>query len=131
MPNISIFRFKRSGLMQKACFLSTSNRPARATRFISVLCKLIMHESKNRTTLLEMPGFVFGADATAPLFFLNTVLCRPSSFKQEREMPLSVSAAWQYRSEQKRQYSPIHGVSLLSKKINSFVSPYRKQEPGR
>lgn len=25
----------------------------------------------------------------------------------------------------------IHGVSLLSEKINSFVSPYRRQEPGR
>ena len=25
----------------------------------------------------------------------------------------------------------ILGVSLLSEKINSFVSPYRRQEPGR
>lgn len=42
MPNISIFRLKRCGLKRKACFLSTSNSPARAARFISVLCKLIM-----------------------------------------------------------------------------------------
>lgn len=27
--------------------------------------------------------------------------------------------------------SPIHGVSLLSEKMNSFVSPYRQQVPGR
>ena len=46
-------------------------------------------------------------------------------------LPGSAAAQQQYRGEQKRQYSPIHGVSLLSEKINSFVSPYRRQEPGR
>lgn len=29
------------------------------------------------------------------------------------------------------EQTDIHGVSLLSEKINSFVSPYRRQEPGR
>ena len=69
VPNISIFRFKRSGLMRKACFLSTSNRPARATRFPDPLSVCFIQinyvKAKNRTTLLEMPGFVFGADAAA------------------------------------------------------------------
>ena len=40
VPNISIFRFKRSGLMRKACFLSTSNRPARAARFLLVFVQI-------------------------------------------------------------------------------------------
>jgi hypothetical protein len=68
-------------------------------------------KATNQATLLELPGFVFGADAAAPLFFLNTVLCRSSSLKQERDMPLSVSAAWQHRSEQKRKFFPNYGVS--------------------
>ena len=68
-------------------------------------------KATNRATLLELPGFVFGADAAAPLFFLNTVLCRSSSLKQEREMPLSVTAAWRHRSEQKRKFFPNYGVS--------------------
>ena len=46
-------------------------------------------------------------------------------------LPGSAAAQQQYRGEQKRQSSPIRGVSLLSEKINSFVSPYRRQEPGR
>ena len=46
-------------------------------------------------------------------------------------LPGGAAAQQQYRGEQKRQYSPIHGVSLLSEKINSFVSPYRRQEPDR
>ena len=46
-------------------------------------------------------------------------------------LPGSAAAQQQYRGEQKQQYSPIHGVSLLSEKINSFVSPYRRQEPDR
>lgn len=29
------------------------------------------------------------------------------------------------------EQTDIHGVSLLSEQINSFVSPYRRQEPGR
>jgi len=29
------------------------------------------------------------------------------------------------------EQTDIHGVSLRSEKINSFVSPYRRQEPGR
>ena len=44
-------------------------------------------------------------------------------------LPGSAAAQQQYRVEQKRQYSPIHGVFLLSEKINSFVSPYRRQAP--
>ena len=44
-------------------------------------------------------------------------------------LPGSAAAQQQYRGEQKQQYSPIHGVSLLSEKINSFVSPYRRQAP--
>jgi hypothetical protein len=73
VPNISIFRFKRSGLMRKACFLSTSNRPARAARFPDPLSVCFIQinyvKATNRATLLELPGFVFGADAAAPSCF--------------------------------------------------------------
>ena len=69
VPNISIFWFKRSGLMQKACFLSTSNRPARAARFpdpFSVCFVQINYvKATNRATLHELPGFVFATDTAA------------------------------------------------------------------
>lgn len=76
MPNISIFRLKRCGLKRKACFLSTSNSPGSGSPLYICFVQINYVKAKNRTTLLELPGFVFGADAAAPLFFLNTVLCR-------------------------------------------------------
>ena len=86
-------------------------QPAFWTRFISVLCKLIMHESNKPDNPSWAARFCFRGWCSSPLFFLNTVLCRSSCLKQEREMPLSVSAAWQHRSEQKRKFFPNYGVS--------------------
>ena len=129
VPNISIFRFKRCGLMQKACFLSTSNRPARAARFMSVLCKLIMHESKNRTTLLELPGFVFGADAAALCSSLiqSSAGPRPSSRNGRclcPSQPLGSTAV-------SRSGNSFRTMMFLTRQDNPRLIPCRRQEPGR
>ena len=41
------------------------------------------------------------------------------------------AAQQQRRSKQKGQYAPTHGVVLLSEEADPFVSPDRRQEPGR
>ena len=129
VPNISIFRFKRSGLMRKACFLSTANRPARAARFISVLCKLIMHESKNRATLLELPGFVFGADAAALCSSLIQSSAGPRPLSRNGRclcpsQPLGSTAV-------SRSGNSFRTMVFLTRQDNPRLTPCRKQEPDR
>lgn len=81
MPNISISRFKRSGLMRKACFLSTSNRPARATRFLLVFVQ-INYARKQKT------GQPF---VSCPVLFLG-LMQQPLAFGAEAAVSRCLSA---------------------------------------
>ena len=129
VPNISIFRFKRSGLMQKAWFLNTSNRPARAARFISVLCKLIMWKQQTGQPFLSCPVLFSG--------LMQQPLCSSLIQSSAGPRPLSRNGRCLCPSQPlggtavSRSGNSFRTMVFLTRQDNPRLTPYRKQEPGR
>lgn len=86
-------------------------------------------KATNRATLLELPGFVFGADAAALCSSLiqSSAGPRPSSRNGGclcPSQPLGGTAV-------SRSGNSFRTMVFLTRQDNPRLTPYRKQEPGR
>ena len=86
-------------------------------------------KAKNRTTLLELPGFVFGADAAALCSSLIQSSAGPRPLSRNGRclcpsQPLGSTAV-------SRSGNSFRTMVFLTRQDNSRLTPCRKQEPGR
>lgn len=86
-------------------------------------------KATNRATLLELPGFVFGADAAA--------LCSSLIQSSAGPRPLSRNGGCLCPSQPlggtavSRSGNSFRTMVFLTRQDNPRLTPYRKQEPGR
>mgnify|MGYP006968813014 FL=1 len=86
-------------------------------------------KATNRSTLLELPGFVFGADAAAPCSSLIQSSAGPRPLSRNGRclcpsQPLGGTAV-------SRSGNSFRTMVFLTRQDNPRLTPYRKQEPGR
>ena len=86
-------------------------------------------KATNRATLLELPGFVFGADAAALCSSLIQSSAGPRPLSRNGRclcpsQPLGGTAV-------SRSGNSFRTMVFLTRQDNPRLTPYRKQEPGR
>ena len=86
-------------------------------------------KATNRATLLELPGFVFGADAAALCSSLIQSSAGPRPLSRNGRclcpsQPLGSTAV-------SRSGNSFRTMVFLTRQDNPRLTPYRKQEPGR